>query len=134
MSQYTIISKYYGKRTHQLIFKKELKNFPSRNNACQPKSFCTGVEWKGSHWTIRKRNIREHKESHKVWRENISREKLEKLFFDSLSSRVSQIKTMQVETSYRSKNYLYIVISGFFSENKVKKICLILRLLHMRRL
>ena len=36
---------------------------------------------------------------------------------------------MQVETSYTFKNYLYIVISGFFSQNKVKKICLISRLL-----
>ena len=31
MSQYTIISKC-GKRTRQLKSKKELKNFPSRNN------------------------------------------------------------------------------------------------------
>ena len=53
-------------------------------------------------------------------------------FFDSLSIRVSQIKTMQVETSYTFKNYLYIVISGFFSQNKVKKICLISLLLDMR--
>ena len=30
---------------------------------------------------------------------------------------------MQVETSYTFKNYLYIVISGFFSQNKVEKIC-----------
>ena len=28
---------------------------------------------------------------------------------------------MQVETSYTFKNYLCIVISGFFSQNKVKK-------------
>ena len=55
-----------------------------------------------------------------------------KTFFDSLSIRVSQIKTMQVETSYKFKNYLYIVISGFFSQNKVKKICLISRLSDMR--
>ena len=32
---------------------------------------------------------------------------------------------MQVETIYTFKNYLYIVISGFFSQNKVEKICLI---------
>ena len=37
MSQYTIISKY-GKRTRQLKFKKELKNFPSRNNGGRRKS------------------------------------------------------------------------------------------------
>ena len=55
-----------------------------------------------------------------------------KLFFDSLSIWVSQIKTMQVQTSYTFKNYMYIVISGFFSQNKVKKICLISRLLDMR--
>ena len=35
----------------------------------------------------------------------------------------SQSKTMEVETSYTFKNYLYIEISGFFSQNKVKKIC-----------
>ena len=44
MSQYTKTSKYniyirgLVKCTHQLIFKKELKKFPSRNNAGQPKS------------------------------------------------------------------------------------------------
>ena len=32
---------------------------------------------------------------------------------------------MQVETLYTFKNYLYIVISGFFSQNKVEKICVI---------
>ena len=32
---------------------------------------------------------------------------------------------MQVETIYAFKNYLYIVTSGFFSQNKVEKICLI---------
>ena len=48
-----------------------------------------------------------------------------KLYFDSLSIRVSQSKTMQVETIYTFKNYLYTVISGFFVQNKVKKICLI---------
>ena len=37
MSQYTLIYKY-GKRTLQLKFKKELKNFPSRNNGGQRKS------------------------------------------------------------------------------------------------
>ena len=42
------------------------------------------------------------------------------------------MKTMQVETGYTFKNYLYIVISGFFSQNKVKKICLLSRLLDMR--
>ena len=52
---------------------------------------------------------------------------LPKLYFDNLSIRVSQSKTMQVtvETIYTFKNYLYIVTSGFFSRNKVEKICLI---------
>ena len=50
---------------------------------------------------------------------------LPKLYFDNLSIRVSQSKTMQVETIYTFKNYLYIVTSAFFSQNKVKKICLI---------
>ena len=138
MSQYTKTSKYniyiHGlvKRTHQLIFKKELKKFPSRNNAGQPKSLCTRVEWKGSHWTIRKRNIREHKERQKSMAWKYFKVKTWKLFLDSLSMRVSQIKTMQVETGYTVKNYLYTVISGFFSQNKVKKICLLSRLLDMR--
>ena len=35
----------------------------------------------------------------------------------------SQSKTTEVETSYTFKNYLYIEISGFFSQNKVEKIC-----------
>ena len=72
MSQYTIISKY-GKRTRQLKFKKELKNFPSRNKGGQRKWLCTGVEWKESHWAIRKRNTGEHEETHKLWHESISR-------------------------------------------------------------
>ena len=48
-----------------------------------------------------------------------------KTLFDNLSIRVSQSKTMQVETIYTFKNYLYIVTSGFFSQNKVENICLI---------
>ena len=63
-SQYTIISNY-GKPTHQLKFKKELQIFPR-----ETKLLGTGVEWKGSHWTIKKRNTMEHKESHngmKIW-------------------------------------------------------------------
>ena len=38
---------------------------------------------------------------------------------------ISQSKTMQVETIHTFKNYLYIVTSSFFSQNKVEKICLI---------
>ena len=45
--------------------------------------------------------------------------------FKTLSIRVSQSKTMQVETIYTFKNYLYIVTSGFLSQNKVEKICFI---------
>ena len=49
-----------------------------------------------------------------------------KLYFDNSSIRVSQSKTMQVsEAIYTFKNYLYIVTSGFFSQNKVDKICII---------
>ena len=51
--------------------------------------------------------------------------KTSKLYFNNLSSRVSRSKTMQVETIYTFKNYLHIVTSGFFSQNKVEKICLI---------
>ena len=50
---------------------------------------------------------------------------LAKLYFDNLSIWVSQSKTMQVETIYTFKNYLYIVTSDFFSQNKVEKICLL---------
>ena len=46
-------------------------------------------------------------------------------FFDNLSIRVSQSKTMSVETICTFKNYLCIVTSGFFSQNKVEKMCLI---------
>ena len=38
----------------QLKFKKELKNLPLGSNGGQWKSYRTGVEWKGSHWTIKK--------------------------------------------------------------------------------
>ena len=92
-SQYTIISKY-GKRTRQLKFKKKLKNFPLINNNGQRKSFRIGVEWRGSHWTIRKRNTREHKESH--W-QNVAWKYFKVKFencFDNLSIRVSQRKTV----------------------------------------
>ena len=51
--------------------------------------------------------------------------KTSKLYFVNLSIRVSQSKTMQVETIYTFKNYMYIVTSGFLSQNKVEKICLI---------
>ena len=44
---------------------------------------------------------------------------------DILSIRISQSKTMQVETIYTFKNYLYIKTSGFFSQNKVEKIFVI---------
>ena len=51
--------------------------------------------------------------------------KTSKLYFDNLSIRVSQTKTMQVETIYTFENYLYTVTFSFFSQNKVEKICLI---------
>ena len=54
MIQYTIILKYNGKRARQLKFNRELKNFPSRNKGGWRKSLHTGVEWKLSHWTIRR--------------------------------------------------------------------------------
>ena len=38
-----------------------------------------------------------------------------KLYFDNLSIRVSESKTMEVETAYTFKNYLYILIFGFLS-------------------
>ena len=34
-----------------------------------------------------------------------------------------QSKTTEVETSYTFKNYLYIEMSSFFSQNKVEKNC-----------
>jgi len=51
--------------------------------------------------------------------------KTSKLDFDNLSIQVSQSKTMQVKTIYTFKNYRYVVTSGFFSQNKVEKICAI---------
>ena len=51
-----------------------------------------------------------------------------KLYFDNLSIRVSQTKTLQLEAIYTIQNYLYIVSSSFISQNKVKKICQILYL------
>ena len=45
--------------------------------------------------------------------------------FWQLRIRVSQSKTMQVKTVYTFKNYLYIVTSGSFSQNKVEKIWLL---------
>ena len=62
---------------------------------------------------------------------------LPKLYFDNLNIRVSQIKTMQVETMCTFKNYLYIVTSGFFSQNKVENILgafLMRQLFHSRLL
>ena len=50
-------------------------------------------------------------------------ENFKTFYFDNLSIRVSQSKTMQVETIYTFKNYLYIVKSGVLSQNKVEKIC-----------
>ena len=48
-----------------------------------------------------------------------------KLYFDNLSIRVSQSKTIQVETIYKLiKLISYISLTGFFSQNKVEKICL----------
>ena len=40
--------------------------------------------------------------------------KTSKLYFDNLSTRVSQSKAMQVERIYTFITYLYIVKSGFF--------------------
>jgi len=51
--------------------------------------------------------------------------KTSKLYLDNLSIRVSQSKTMQIETTYIFRNYPYIVKSGFLSQSKVEKICLI---------
>ena len=69
--------------------------------------------------------LEKHKESQSIaWK--YFKVETWKLFFDNLSIRVSQRKTaMQVEAIYTFKNYLYIVTSGFFSQNKVEKICLI---------
>ena len=50
---------------------------------------------------------------------------LKTFFFDSLKIRVSQSKTIRVETIYTFQNYLYIITSGFFSQKKVEKICVI---------
>ena len=52
---------------------------------------------------------------------SIKKVKTSKLYFDNLSIRVSQSKTMQVETIYTFKNYLYIVKSGFLYKIKSRR-------------
>ena len=82
LSRYGIwanIQYQYGKHTCQRKFQNELKKFPSRSNGGQRKSLRTGVEWRRSNWTIKIRNIREHKESHKIWHEIIRRRAIESL-------------------------------------------------------
>ena len=85
MSQYTIISKY-GKRTLQLKFKKELNNIPSRNSGGWRKSLRTGVEWKGSLELFENATPGRIKKATKYG--------VKITFFDNLSIRVSQSKTM----------------------------------------
>jgi len=55
----------------QLKFKKELKNFPSRNNCGQKNRFAPELNEKEVIELLE--NTRERKESHKLWHENISR-------------------------------------------------------------
>ena len=43
---------------------------------------------------------------------------LQTFFWHYLSIRVSQSKTIQIETMYTFKQYLYIVTYGFFSQHK----------------
>ena len=50
---------------------------------------------------------------------------LKTLTFDNLRIRVSQSKTMQVETIYSFKNYLHIAIRFLLTLNKVEEICLL---------
>ena len=109
MSQYMVL-----KGMHQLKFKKELKTFPSRINGSQQKSLHAGVEWKGSHWTIRKRNTREHikrKPQNMAWK--YFKVKTSKLYFDNLSIRVSQ--TYQCKL----RQFTHLKIICTFSRNKV---------------
>ena len=51
----------------------------------------------------------------------IFQRKASKLYFEDLRVRVSQSKPMQVEIFYTFKNYLYIVKSGFLSQNILRQ-------------
>ena len=104
MSQYTIISKY-DKRTVSLRDKK----ISLKKQWWPEKIMSHRRKWKGSHWTIRKRNTSEHKElkpQNMAWK--YFKVKTWKLYFDNSSIHVIQSKTMQVETINTFKNYLYI--------------------------
>ena len=126
MSQYTIIYKY-GKRTRQLKFKKELKNFPSTNNGGRRKSLPPELNEKEVIELLENATPGSMKKATKYGMKIFQGKNLPKLYFDNLYIRVSQSKIMQVETIYTCtfKNYLYMVTSRFFSQNKVEKICLI---------
>jgi len=72
MSQYSMIYKY-GKRTRQLKIKRKLNNFPSRNNTGEN---CCALELNEKEVIELLENAtpcREHKESHKLWHNNISK-------------------------------------------------------------
>ena len=70
----------YGKRTRQLKSKRELKFFPQETMAAGENRFSPELNEKDVIELLENRNTREHKESHKVWHENISSKSLKTLF------------------------------------------------------
>ena len=111
-----------GRVRASLNLKREEKKFPPRNNGGRRKSLRTGPE-------LNEKEVIEVLEnatpgSMKKAMKIIQCKNLPKLYFDNLSIRVSQRKTMQVATIYTLKNYLYIA-HPVSSPKKVEKICLI---------
>ena len=125
MSHYTIISKY-GKCTRQLKLKKELKIiFPQETVAAGENSFAPELSEKEVIELLENATPGSMKKATKYRMKIFQGKNLPKLYFDNLSTGFSQGKTIKVEAVYTFKNYLCIVTSGFFSQNKVERICLI---------
>ena len=101
MSQYTIISKH-GKRTRQLKFKKELKIFPQETMAAGENRFAPQLNEKEVIELLEQATPGSIQKRTKCGMKTFQGKNL-KLYFDNLSIRVSQSKTMQVETIYTFK-------------------------------
>ena len=99
MSQYTIIYKY-GKRTRQLKIKREVKNFPQETMAAGENRLAPELNEKEVIELLEKQSQgAQRKPQSMAWK--CFKAKTWKLYFDNLSIRVSQSKTMQVETIYK---------------------------------
>ena len=111
MSQYTVISKY-GKCIRQLKFKKELKKiFPQETMVGSKNRFAPELNEKEVIELLENATPGSIKKATKYGMKIFQGKNLLKLYFDSLSIRVSQSKTMQVETIYLFKNFKHPVSS-----------------------